>query len=504
MRPSLPRRLVPGRRVPSRLLPGRILPSGLRARLALTLVALVAVTVAGISLGVYVFVDASLRASVLAEARRQADFNLSVLLPAEDPAPTSAASFAASGLPAAFQFRGDVQTIADFGGGDVYASTELPGGLDALNPDLRAIVASGQIGYAWQDLSGRSSLVVGGRQGASGPALYFVFDATPVDEALTQLRIGLAGADLLAILVALVAARVIARGILRPVGAAAEGARRIAGGDLAARVPATGRDELAGLAAELNRMAASLEATVASLEEAQGRNRQFVADVAHELRTPLAALVAEASLIEPALPGLPPDARRAGELLTGDVRRMRTLVDDLLEVSRFDAQAERPIIEEVDLGRLVAAVVAARLPAASLAMPATAVRASTDPRRLERILGNLLDNAREHAPGASVEVSLVAVRAGAVITVADRGPGVPAQALARLFDRFFKADASRRGGSSGLGLAIAAEHAELIGATLRVRARPAGGLVFTLEVPPTLVTRSLPAGDQPVKAEPDA
>ena len=469
--------------------------SGLRTRLALTLVALVAVTVAAIGLGVYAFVDGSLRASTVAEARRQADFNLTVLLPAEVPQPTTAAEFASSGLPAAYRFRGDVETIADYGSGDIYVSDPaLVGALDERDAQLRATVAGGQLGYAWQDLRGQHVLVIGGRQGGP-PDLYFVFDAAPVDAALAQLRLGLAGAGLLAILLALVTAGVIARGILRPVGAAGAAARQIAGGDLSARVPVGGRDELAGLAIELNRMADSLEGTVARLEAAQGRNRQFVADVAHELRTPLSALVAEASLIEPVLANLPPDARRAGELLIGDVRRMRTLVDDLLEISRFDAAAELASVEEVDLGHVVGAIVAARLPEAAVTVPSAPVPVSTDPRRLDRILGNLLDNAREHAPGAPVEVSLVAVREGAVITVADRGPGVAATDLPRLFERFYKADPSRSGGSSGLGLAIAAEHAALIGAALRVRARPGGGLVFALSVPTASATGSLPPGD---------
>ncbi len=464
----------------------RLLPrGGLRMRLALTLVALVAATVAGIGLVVYTFVDGSLRGSMVAEARRQVDFDLSVLLPAEDPAPTTAAAFAASGLPAAFRFRGDVETIADFGSGDVYVSTPaLVGALPEVDPSLRTIVAGGQLGFAWQELRGQSVLIVGGRQGGP-PDLYLVFDASQVDTALGQLQLGLAGAAVLAIALALVAAGVIARGILRPVAAAGAAARRIAEGDLDARVAASGRDELAGLAGELNRMAASLKVHVARLEEAQGQNRQFVADVAHELRTPLSALVAEVSLIEPALGGLAPDARRAGELLAYDVRRMRTLVEDLLEVSRFDAAAEQPALEPVDLGRLVTAVVAARLPEAALTLPPTPVAATSDPRRLERILGNLLDNARDHAPGAPVEVSLVVARDGAVITVADRGPGVSALAIPHLFERFYKADSSRAGGSSGLGLAIAAEHAALIGASLRVRARPGGGLVFALSVPPT-------------------
>ena len=148
----------------------------------------------------------------------------------------------------------------------------------------------------------------------------------------------------------------------------------------------------------------------------------------------------------------------------GDVGRLRALVDDLMEVSRFDARAEQIALEPVDLGRLVATVAAARLPEAALDLPGEPLVVETDPRRLERILGNLLDNAREHAAGAPVEVTLAAERRrDRRWSVADRGPGVPPDRLERIFERFYKADPSRHGGSSGLGLAIAAEHAALLG-----------------------------------------
>jgi signal transduction histidine kinase len=468
---------------------------GIRMRLTLTLVALVAVTVAAIGVGVYAFVDASLREALIVDARHQADFNLSVLLPGADPRPTDAAGFAASGLPEAFRLRGDVETIADFGNGDVYVSTmDLQGALAEVSPDLRAIVGSGQLGYAFQTLRGRSVLIVAGRQGNLAPDAYFIFPAQPVDDAMAQLRLGLLGAALIAISVALLTAGVIARGILRPVDAAARAAGRIAAGDLGARVPEGGDDEFGRWAAEFNRMAGSLEATVASLEAAQLQNRRFVADVAHELRTPLTALVAEASLIEGGLDGLSPDARRAAELLVTDVRRLRALVDDLMEISRFDAAAELPRLEPVDLGRIVTGAVATRLPEAAVSIPRDPVIVDSDPRRLDRILGNLLDNARDHAPGSPVEVALTTTREGAMVIVADRGPGVPYDALPHLFDRFFKADPSRRSGSSGLGLAIAAEHAALLGASLRARSRPGGGLVFVLTLP---VTGSLPPGVGP-------
>jgi two-component system sensor histidine kinase MtrB len=163
-----------------------------------------------------------------------------------------------------------------------------------------------------------------------------------------------------------------------------------------------------------------------------------------------------------------------------------------MEISRFDADAERAAVQGVDLGRIITAVVAARLPEATVTLPSQPVVVETDPRRLDRILGNLLDNARAHAPGAAVEVSLTPISGGAVIVVADRGPGVRADALPHLFDRFFKADPSRTAGSSGLGLAIAAEHAALLDGSLRARNRPGGGLVVALTLP---VTGSLPRGD---------
>ena len=461
-----------------------------RTRLTLTLVALVAVTVALIGVGVYAFVDASLRARQLADARQQVDYNLSVLLPGADPQPTDARSFEASGLPQAFDLRGDGRVIADFGDGAPHTPADMPGSLDQLSPELRAIVTRGQLGFAWQTLGGRPVLVVGGRQDGP-PDLYFVFPAQAIEDVLAQLRLGLLVAAALAIGIALLTARLVARGILRPVAAGGRAARRIADGDLAARVPEGGRDEFGRWAAEFNRMAGSLEATVARLEAAQQQNRRFVADVAHELRTPITALVAEASLIESGLDGLSPDARRAAELLVTDVRRLRALVDDLMEISRFDAAAEQPRFEPVDLGRVVTGVVAARLPEAAVSVPRGPVVVDSDPRRLDRILGNLLDNARDHAPGSTVEVALTTTRDGTMVVVADRGPGVPADALPHLFDRFFKADRSRRAGSSGLGLAIAAENAALLGGSLRARGRPGGGMIFVLTLP---VTRSLPPG----------
>jgi two-component system sensor histidine kinase MtrB len=239
-------------------------------------------------------------------------------------------------------------------------------------------------------------------------------------------------------------------------------------------------------------MAAALEDTIGRLKAAQSQNRQFVADVSHELRTPLAALVAEASILRDDLESLPAGTRRAGELLISDVARLRTLVDDLMEVSRFDSEAEQFAAQPVDIGRVLETVVANRLPEARLTLPPDPIVVETDLRRLERIVGNMLDNAREHAPGSPVEVSLEVTHEAIAIAVEDRGPGVAADRLDKIFERFYKADPSRHGGSSGLGLAIAAEHAALLGGELRARNRDGGGFRIELRLP---VTGSLPGGD---------
>ncbi len=468
---------------------------GIRTRLAVALVALVAVTVAAIGLGTYAFVDARLRDGRLSDARQQAQFNLSVLVPERLPGGVTREAYGASGLEEAFRLRGEVETIVDFGDGRAPAVSRfnLNGALESFPQQLRRLAEAGRLGYAWQIVAGEASLVLAGRPG-DGPTFYFVFPAQTIEAALAQLRLGLLAAGIAAILLALATAGLVARGILRPVSSGSAAAARIAAGDLSARVEAGGADEFARFAAQFNRMADSLAETVGRLEASERRNRQFVADVSHELRTPLTALVGEAAIIEADLERLQPDARRAAQLLVEDVRRLRLLVDDLMEVSRFDAQAEQAMLEPIDLGAAVRSIVTARLPSSDLRLPARPIVVDADVRRLDRILGNLLDNARNHAPDAPVEVTVEADEATqtAAVGVADRGPGVPAETIPRLFERFFKADASRTAGSSGLGLAIAAEHAALLGGTLRAANREGGGLVVTLRLP---VTGSLPASN---------
>ncbi len=458
---------------------------GIRARLSATLLALVALTAAVLGVGSYVFVDYGLHRQALADAEDQARFDLSVLIPDRLPADPTLDQVVASRLGETLGQRG-VETIVDLGSDEpFYSSSRIVGALELLPGDLRSRVAAGELAFAWTSVGATASLVVGGRLPPTGPDFYFVHDVSGLEATLGQLRLALSGGALLLVLLALVAARAIARGVLSPVEAAARAAERIERGDLSARVRITSSDEFGAWADQFNRMAAALEETIERLESAQAQNRRFVADVAHELRTPLAALVAEASILREDLGALPPDSRRAGELLVGDVARLRSLVDDLMELSRFDAAAERVAAEPVDLGRLVASVARARLPEAVLTLPDPPVVIDSEPRRLERIVGNLLDNAREHAPDAAVEVTVEVASDEVVVAVTDAGPGVPDDRLERVFERFYKADPSRHDGSSGLGLAIAAEHATLLGGSLRATNRPTGGLRIELRLPVT-------------------
>jgi two-component system sensor histidine kinase MtrB len=459
-------------------------PRGVRARLAGALVLLVAVTAAVLGVGASIFVDARLHQQTLSDAANQARFDLTVIVPGRQlPARPTEEDITRSGLIDTFQQRG-VETLVDLGGGvTVKSNDELDGLLERLPRDVPARVGRGELAFAWIDVTGTPRLVVGGLAPGGGPAFYFVRRVDAIQAAIDQLRLALLLGSLVLILLALLTARILARGILAPIEEAGETAERIERGDLLARVPVTSHDEFGTWADRFNRMADTLSESIRRLEHAQHQNRRFVADVSHELRTPLTALVAEASILGEHLDDLPAKSRRAAELLVADVGRLRTLVEELMELSRFDADAEQVALEKVDLGRLVETVRASRSPGSRFVPLASPVVVDADPRRLERILGNFLDNAKEHAGDADVEIAIEPTDEDIVISVSDRGPGVPADRLEMIFDRFTKIDPSRSGGSSGLGLAIAAEHAALMGGYLQAMNREGGGLRLELVLP---------------------
>ncbi|MEU1046648.1 HAMP domain-containing sensor histidine kinase [Streptomyces sp. NPDC005897] len=322
----------------------------------------------------------------------------------------------------------------------------------------------------------------------SGLTVYAAFplddDRADIDALVTAAQSGAVPALALALVPALFAAR----SVLRPVRRLRHGAERIAAGELHTRLHTEGHDELADLTRSFNTMAETLERDAAELRRLEAGARRFAADVAHELRTPLAAMAAVTEVLdEDAASGvLPADTEDAVRLISEEVRALARTVEDLMEVSRFDAKAAPVHREDVDLRTLVTKTLQLRGWAhdervrADLPEPAP-VR--VDPRRIDAVLGNLVGNALHHGrPPVTVTVRADGDRVR--VTVTDRGPGIADDALPYVFDRFYKADAARpRSGGSGLGLAIAHENAALHDATLTAANRPGGGAVFTLTLP---------------------
>nr|MBA2374349.1 HAMP domain-containing protein [Chloroflexota bacterium] len=301
---------------------------GFRGRLLATVVGLVALTSLVLGLGAYLSVAASLRGQQQEAAIDQTNFNVAVLADERLSERPSREEVASSGLIEAIQFRGSDGTIVDFGDVDPLVSGfAVAGAFDRLSPALRALVAGGRVGYERLVIGDKPFLVTGARLQPAGPDFYFFFDGTSTESPITTLGQALLGGGLLLLAIALVAGGAVTRGLLRPVRQAGAAAERIAAGDLSTRLVVASGDEFGAWAASFNRMAASLAETVDDLRTAQARQRAFVADVSHELRTPLTALVQEAGLLRDHLAAMPPDARRAAELLVGDVARLRTLVD---------------------------------------------------------------------------------------------------------------------------------------------------------------------------------
>ncbi len=374
----------------------------------------------------------------------------------------------------AYKSRGDFLTVATRGGETFLSSASVS--LRSVPAGLRAIVGRGDLGYERTTVAGDRFLVTGA-PAANGRKLYFFFPENGLRHELSVLRNVLFGGVGILVLLAALAGVVLARSTLRPVARASAAAQSLAEGLLETRLPVEGKDEFGVWAESFNEMAAALEAKIAALSAAQARERRFTADVAHELRTPLTALLGEASLLADHLDRMPPEARRPAELLIADVARLRKLVEDLMEISRFDAGAESVHAEEVDVAALVRAAVRARGWDDRVRLEGDGLRVTSDPRRLERIVANLVDNALEHG-GSSVSVRIGENE----IEVADDGPGIPSEHLPHVFDRFYKADASRSGIGTGLGLAIARENAILLGGELEVASDPGQGTRFTLRL----------------------
>ena len=333
----------------------RVAPPGrLRRRLAVSFVLVAGVSTALLAVATFLLVRQSRLDDSVERALRIARLNLQFaqqnLTDHPGPAQTEALL--------AFYSTGGFGTVI-FTGDRVNASS-VP--LRAFRPpdDLRALIADGQVGYERLDVGGDPSLVVGERVRPTRTDLYFVFSEASLQADLRQLAVVLGIGWLVVLAVSAIAGVVLARRALEPVARASDAARAMAEGLLDTRIPVETDDEFGDWAASFNEMAGALEAKIAALSEARERERRFTSDVSHELRTPLTALVSEASLLRDHLDAIPLEARRPAELLIADVARLRRLVEELMEISRLDAEAQPATFEPVDLEALVRAVVAAR------------------------------------------------------------------------------------------------------------------------------------------------
>jgi two-component system sensor histidine kinase MtrB len=354
--------------------------------------------------------------------------------------------------------------------------------LDALPPDLRPPLAPGEVVRGDVTVAGTTYLAVGGVVEGTDTVLYSFFSWADLRSFLGDLRTVLLTGWVIVTALAALVGNAVARRTLRPVREASEAAHALAGGMLDTRLD-TGRvDEFGAWARDFNTMASALEQKITELSEASERERRFTADVAHELRTPLTSVVAAASILEEDLSALPAASRRPLEVLVAELRRLRGLVDDLLELSRLDAGQEQVQIEEVSLPDLVVSVLGSYGWAGRVQVDAEPCAVGTDRRRVERVVANLVGNAVQYGDDPIV----IRVRPGppaATIEVSDCGPGIPAEDVQRVFDRFAKVDAARSSGGSGLGLAISRENATLLGGALEAVSRPGPGITFRLTIP---------------------
>jgi len=459
---------------------------GLRARLLFAFALLCVLTAAAVSGGMYVQARNAILQRTQDAAVQAMTSRLEALFPLRSPTPGPAEL----GVIARTVIdRNSSRTVA------VYHEAHSPAGLDprVIPPELRRAVAGGELVWQrvmWQDapflIIGTPLLIVEPDRTTrvSGIEVYSARSLLPEQLSIDELAASawLTGGAALAF--AVVLALLATRGVLRPVRELGRAARLLGEGELRTRIAVRGSDELAEVARTFNNTAAELERHVKQLREMEADARRFVADVSHELRTPLAALTAVADVLDEEADRLPEPAGRAARLVSQETLNLTGLVNDLIEISRFDSGVAALVLNEVDVAELVRSTLRARgwSEQVRTELP-RAVTARLDPRRVDVILANLVGNALRHGE-PPVSVRLSADPHWITLQVRDHGPGLDEAVLPHVFDRFYKANMARaRSEGSGLGLAIARENARLHRGDLTVTNAPDGGATFTLRLP---------------------
>ncbi|MEY2959953.1 MAG: hypothetical protein RLZZ01_2521 [Actinomycetota bacterium] len=363
----------------------------------------------------------------------------------------------------------------------LFNETQLPEGL------ISRVVEDGVAARMFVEVGSDLHLVVGFPID-DGAAFFEFFSLVDVTETLDSVRLALLLGTVITTVLGVVAGSFAARRAVRPVGVAAQAAKAIAGGRLDTRLEPTDDPDLSVLAASFNDMAMALQTRIE-------RDARFASDVSHELRSPLMTLSASVEVMDARRDEMPERARAALDLLKSDVTRFKGLVEDLLEISRFDAGAVRLHREELLVAEFVRhAVAVSSVPTTPISLSARSERVliTGDRRRLARVIANLIDNARLHGGGeAEIAIDEVTRGDGTVsrvqLAVTDSGSGVPEAERQLIFERFARGGtAGRRAGNdgAGLGLALVDEHVRMHGGRVWVEDRPDGrsGARFVIEL----------------------
>lgn len=342
--------------------------------------------------------------------------------------------------------------------------------------------------------------------------LFTVYDMTDSSATIAHINFVLFGGFCALLTVVLSVVWFVTRFVVRPITQTAITAERLAAGDLDQRVSVKGEDQAARLGISFNRMADSLQEKIVQLERLSTLQQRFVSDVSHELRTPLSTVRLGTELLYDSRENMTPMQVRSVELLHGQVDRFQSMLADLLEISRFDAGSAMLTIDTEDFIQVLSNILQEALP--HLERTNTKLNVHTnhesimvdmDRVRIERVLRNLLYNAIEHGESRPIDVYVDANATNLGIAVRDHGIGLSEDEAVQVFNRFWRADTSRKRtlGGTGLGLSIAAEDVRLHGGTLEAWGEKGRGACFTMNLP---LVHGAPLGESPVLAtgEPEA
>ena len=319
--------------------------------------------------------------------------------------------------------------------------------------------------------------------------IYYLFNLNSQYQTINSIAWSLSLFGLLLVLLIAFSTRFLIRQVVSPVKAAAEVAEKFTEGDLSSRMEVKGEDELASLGRSFNEMALSIQQQISKLQNLSQLQQRFVSDVSHELRTPLTTMRMASEIIYDQRTTFDPSLARSAELLINQIDRFELLLSDLLEVSRFDANEVLLDFTNFDMSAVIRKTIdylhPAKLDTFEINIPTNPVMVDGDPRRIERILRNLVANAIDHSEGKTVRIELAESEHEVAVSVRDYGLGFNESDAAKLFDRFWRADPSRArtSGGTGLGLSIALEDAKLHQGELLAWGKPNLGAHFVLTLP---------------------